>query len=132
MKIRFMVLVLALFVAVTAFAQPQRMTPQERVDKMAKELGLTDEQKAKVLDVFTQQQKDMPKPPAEGTFDREAMREQRMKMRQEQNAKLKAILTEEQYAKFEKMMPAGRGPGGPPPKGESGKEKAGSMRSSNQ
>jgi hypothetical protein len=125
MKMRYAILILALFMSLTALAQPQRMSPQERTDQLAKELGLTAEQKAKVLDVFTQQQKNMPKPGEGGDFD--AMREKMMKMREERNAKLKEILTKEQYAKYEKMAPPRRGgpggPGGPPPQGEPGKEK---------
>jgi Spy/CpxP family protein refolding chaperone len=102
------VIVLAFLVGATAFAQPQRMTPQERADQMAKQLSLTSEQKAKVLDLFLEEQKNMPKRPADGGFDREAMRAAREKRREERNQKMKSILTEEQYAKYEKLR------GGPP------------------
>jgi Spy/CpxP family protein refolding chaperone len=107
MKIR--VLVLALLVGVTALAQPRRMTPHERVDKLDKQLGLTSDQKAKVLDLFTKEEKEM-QPPAAGTkVDREAMKAQINKMHHESQTELKAILTPEQYAKLEQMkskMPA--------------------------
>ena len=109
MKIRTVVLMMAFLVGVTAFAQPQRMTPQERADQMAKQLSLTSEQKAKVLNLFLEEQKNMPQRPANGQFDREAMRASREKRREERNLKLKSILTETQYAQYEKMR------GGPPP-----------------
>ena len=113
------ILILAFFVALTAFAQPQRMTPQERTDQLAKELSLTEEQKARVLEHLTQEQQAFQKLRDESQGDREAMRAAMGKRREESNKKMKAILTEEQYAKYETMrggMPPG-GRGQQPPQG---------------
>jgi len=110
MKIRSIVLVLAFLVGVTALAQPQRMTPQERTDQLVKQLALTAEQKVKVLELFTKQDEARQKAFADNKGDREAMRATMQKMREESTKKLKAILTEEQFAKLEKLrseMPPG-------------------------
>jgi len=116
------ILCLAFFVGLTAFAQPQRMTPQERTDQLAKELSLTEEQKAKVLEHFTQEQQVFQKLREESQGDREAMRAAMGKRREESNMKMKAILTEEQYAKYEtlrsSMRPGGRGQQPPPGRGD--------------
>jgi Spy/CpxP family protein refolding chaperone len=118
MRLGIAVLVLALLVAATAMTQPQRMTPQERTDRLAKELSLSEKQKAQVLDLFTQEQKSMQemKPPSGDQGDREAMRAAMEKRRAERNTKMKAILTAEQYKKYEEIRGGGM-PGGPP-KGE--------------
>jgi len=116
------ILILAFFVGLTALAQPQRMTPQERTDQLAKELSLTEEQKAKVLEHFTQEQQVFQKLRDESQGDREAMRAAMGKRREESNKKMKEILTEEQYAKYETlragMRPGGRGQQPPPARGD--------------
>jgi len=98
------------------------MTPQERTEQLAKELSLTEEQKAKVLEHFTQMQKNFQRPPEGMQGDREAMRAAMEKRREESNKKMKEILTEEQYAKYEKMRGGmrnrGRGEQPPPGKGD--------------
>jgi periplasmic protein CpxP/Spy len=120
MKMKIAVLILALLVAANAMAQRgPRMTPQERTDRLAKELSLTEKQKAQVLELFQQEEKSMPqmKPPEEGgQVDREAMRAPMEKRRDERNAKMKVILTADQYKKYLELRPGGMPPG--PPKGE--------------
>lgn len=102
--------VIALVCAATVFAQPQRMTPQERTDQLAKQLTLTAEQKTKVLDLFTKQDEARQKAFADSKGDRDAMRATMQKMRDESMKKMKAILTEDQFVKYEKIrseMPRG-------------------------
>lgn len=102
--------VFSLFLATTILAQPQRMTPQERTDRLAKDLALSDSQKVKVLDLFTKQDEARKKAFADNSGDRDAMRATMEKMRDESTKKLKTILTEEQFAKYEKLrseMPRG-------------------------
>ena len=113
MRIRSTLLaVTVLLLAATVLAQPQRMTPQERTDQLAKQLALTAEQKAKVLEVFAKQDSARQKAFAENQGDRQAMRATMQKMREETTKKLKAILTEEQYAKYEKLRSEMGPPGG--------------------
>lgn len=113
--------VLALFFATTLIAQPQRMTPQERTDRLATQLGLSADQKAKVLDLFTKQDEARQKAFTQG--DREANRAAMEKLREETTKEMKSILTPEQYTKYEglrrEMGPRGgmrgEGPGGTKP-----------------
>ncbi len=102
--------VLTLFLATIVLAQPQRMTPQERTDQLAKQLALSDSQKVKVLSLFTKQDEARKKAFAEGSGDRDAMRATMQKMRDETAKEMKAILTPEQFTKYEKLrseMPRG-------------------------
>ena len=84
-------------------AQPQRMTPQERTDKMTKDLTLTKPQQAKVLAIFTKSQESMMKVFEEHQDDREAMRPAMQKVRQASDDELKKVLTKVQYEKWEKQ-----------------------------
>ena len=84
---------------------------KERLAKMAEELNLTDEQKTKIQAVMkdsAEQRKEL----------RDATPEERRakgkEILQEINAQMKAILTAEQFTKWEKLRPApGQRPGGP-------------------
>ena len=86
---------------------PQRMV-QQRVERLDKALGLTDEQKAEITKVYTQEMeamsKDVPAQMSNGEkFSEEAMKAKREKMsaqRQATNAKIESLLTPEQAAKF--------------------------------
>lgn len=110
MMIRSGLIVLSLFLATTVLAQPQRMTPQERTDRLAKQLALSDSQKVKVLDLFTKQDEARKKAFADRNADRDAMRAAMEKLRDESTRKMKEILTAEQFAKYDKLrseMPRG-------------------------
>lgn len=90
-------------------AQPARMSPQERTDKMTKDLSLTKEQQAKVLDILTKSQNSIKKLRDENTGDREAMRPAMQKLRQDSDEQLKKVLTKEQFEKWEKQRSEGQG-----------------------
>ena len=96
---------------------------QERVDRMAEELKLTDEQKTKVKAVFEEQSKKQQELRSESSLTPEQRREKAQGMREETNKKMKGILTPDQYTKWEKRAAEMRkqGPGGP---GGAGKDKA--------
>jgi len=91
---------------------PRGGQPGERLKKMAEELNLTAEQKTKVEALLKEQREAM-----QGAKD--ATPEERQTKRQEgrkaMEAKLKEILTPEQYTKWEKFREQNRpgGPGGP-------------------
>ena len=83
--------------------------PGQRGDmlkKMAEELSLTDDQKAKLQEVFKAQREAMK------DLSPEERREKMKESREATNAKVKEILTAEQYAKWEKIRDERR-PGGP-------------------
>ena len=94
------------------------MSPEDQTDRLAKQLTLSDSVKAKVLDIFKVSDQ-----ARRNTFetlqgDRDAMRASMDTIRNTTDAKLKAVLTDEQYQKFlkarEEMM-SRRGQGAPPP-----------------
>ncbi len=89
---------------------------QRRADMMKETVKLTDEQYAKVLALYKEESEAMQKQMQSGErprMDREAMQKQR----EEQDAKLKAILTEEQFKTWTEAQQNRRGgfggPGGP-------------------
>jgi Spy/CpxP family protein refolding chaperone len=89
---------------------------QERVDRYNEELKLTDEQKPKVKAAI----EEMDKKRAElRDLPQDERREKARGLREEMNKKMKEILTADQYAKYEKMAPPGRGGQG----GQGGQEK---------
>ena len=93
----------------------RRMTPEQRVDRIGKELGLTAAQKTKVLAIY-KASADQGKKIFE---DKKMTREQKMaafeKFRDANTKKIKAILTKDQIKKYEAMLARRRmgGPGGP-------------------
>jgi hypothetical protein len=81
-----------------------RMTPQQRVDSLAVQLSLSAEQKAKVLDVFKASDSTRQAAFQEHQGDRDAMRAAMDSIRTSTDAKMKTILTEDQYTKYEKIQ----------------------------
>lgn len=109
MKKQFTLLVVAFTLAVTSLmaqdARP-RQTPQDKTKAVMEKLAafdLTADTRAKTetifTDYFTAQQEAMKEARAAGT-DRTAMKEKRDQLVTERNAKLKEVLTAEQYAKW--------------------------------
>ena len=85
------------------------MTVDQRLDMMKQRLSLTDEQVPKVKAVLEDSNKQM----AEiRQAPQEERRDKMMALRDEQNKKMKAILTPEQYTKYEAMGPGGKKGGG--------------------
>lgn len=88
----------------------RRLTVTEQVERLKKDLKLTDEQTAKVTTLYTEFEKKM-KEAGEGA--REKMREERQKL----NKNIEAILTDEQKAAFKtRHERKGNGPRGQHPK----------------
>ena len=125
------------------FRGPRQMTPEQMTERMSDNLKLTDEQKTKVLALnkeyekviagpgmraprpqntdgesgaTTQQNQQRPERPQMTDAQREEMK-QRMEKRKEYEEKLKEILTEDQYKKYQESRPGRRGFGGGRPGG---------------
>jgi Spy/CpxP family protein refolding chaperone len=95
------------------------MTSDQRVAAVDKAVTLTDDQKIKIKAIYEADMKKMADLRASQDPD---MRTKMMAMRTDENAKIKALLTDDQKPKFDAYlasMPQGRGPGGgggaPPP-----------------
>lgn len=81
---------------------------QRRVDRMAEELTLTDEQKKQLMEIYAQRGAKLDSMRA---AEREEKREQMKAIFAEEREALKSVLTEEQLAKLDTMKKSGpRGP----------------------
>jgi periplasmic protein CpxP/Spy len=104
---------------------------QDRMAKMAEELKLTDDQKAKVKTATQEQMEKMRAIRSDDSLTQEQKREKGKALRDEMTAKMKEILTPEQFTQWEKMRPQpGQRPGGPGGQGggqgkQGGQKKAG-------
>jgi hypothetical protein len=104
-------LVLVLFVAVfsmgSVLAQPGDPAArlQREIDGLTTELGLSKDQVEKITPIVTEAQKKQgeafQKMRDSGNMDREKMREEFTKMREETDKQIKAVLTPEQVVKLE-------------------------------
>ena len=92
------------------------MDPAARAGMLQKQLGLSDDQTLQVKAVFTDEQSKMQALRSSGG-DPADMRPKMMAIREDSTAKLKGILTADQFTKYQEMMQQmrQRGPGGPPP-----------------
>lgn len=86
----------------------RRMTVQQRVDKMASELKLTDEQKTKITALLQDDAKKRKELRADTSGDRKERREKNRALMQEQTKQMKEILTADQFAQWQKMNAQGR------------------------
>jgi len=88
-----------------------RPTVEQRVDRLAKELNLTDDQKTKVKDLFEDSAKKMREIP------REERRDKMPALLEAENKKMKEILKPDQWTKYQEIQKEMRqrrgGPGGP-------------------
>ncbi len=131
MKTRFLMLIVAgLMFSLTACAQPQQggqgqgfggggnFNPEEMVKRqteMIKEAaGLDDATTKKVEAIMLKYSQKMSEMRQGGQMG-EGMREKMMEIREQQNAELKTVMTEEQFSKYEARQQEMRrnGPGGP-------------------
>jgi Spy/CpxP family protein refolding chaperone len=90
---------------------PGNFDPAAFVDRQMEELkeglDLSRDQEKQVREILTAGSETMRKAREEmrdGGGDREAMREKMQQMREEQNQKIKAVLSEEQFAKYEQIQ----------------------------
>ncbi len=98
--------------------QPRRggmmMSPQDRVDMMAKELNLTDDQKAKIKTILEDNQKQMQTLRGDSSMSQEDRRAKMMEMRTKEGDAIKAVLDKDQQKKYDDMMAKMRERRGPP------------------
>ncbi|GAB4372735.1 MAG: hypothetical protein Kow0042_16220 [Calditrichia bacterium] len=110
-------LISLLFMAVSVFAQPRRPQQQpprlpdaKEIAKMTEELAaaiqLTEEQKTEINKLFSEHFKEVGKRMENRKGRREERRQEMDKLKSEFEAKVKALLNEEQQAGFEQFMKA--------------------------
>ncbi len=84
-----------------------QMTPQQRAERLAKQLGFTDEEKTKVQALYEKQNTDREKLRSENTsLDREQMRAKFEEMRKNEDAEMAKILSPESLKKYQEFRKA--------------------------
>ncbi len=78
-------------------------SPQARVERMATELNLTEDQKTKVLALFQEDSKKYQALRDDSSLSREDRREKMRTIREDSDKKLKTILKPDQWDKYEKQ-----------------------------
>lgn len=89
------------------------MRGRPNIDALAKELGLTDEAKAKLKTVMEDQRTKMTELRKDNSLSQEDKRAKMKEIHEATVAKLKEILTPEQLDKYQKHMLTNRPPGAP-------------------
>jgi len=87
----------------TRNAQRRGPTIQQRVDRMSSELKLNDDQKTKVTSLLEKQAKDRRAIAGDSSLPREERRDKMRALMQDENKQLKAILTPDQFEKWQKL-----------------------------
>lgn len=116
MKKLLLVCAFVIGVSAVSFAQGggrQQQTPAQQVDRLKTSLSLTDDQVTKATAIYTVQAKSQDSlRTAMAGGDRAAMRPAQMALRTATDAKIKAILTPDQAATYQKQIDARAAGGG--------------------
>ncbi len=94
-------------------------TPEERLDRLSKDLNLTDDQKAKIKPILEKEADQRKALMEDQSTSREDRRAKFMELQQKTHEDIKAVLTPDQQKKLDEMRPR-RGPGGPGGRGGPG------------
>jgi Spy/CpxP family protein refolding chaperone len=89
-------------------AQPQRMSIEDRVKILNDSLKLSKEQSSKITKILEDQREEMTTAMGQNQGDREAMQSARQEIMKKANDQIKAVLTEEQAAKYDQMIKSRR------------------------
>lgn len=84
-------------------ASPKRLTAEERANYWAKELNLSDEEKAKVTELFKKEDENRAKYRQEMQKNREEMRAQMQNDRKANDAELEKIIGKEKFQKYDSI-----------------------------
>jgi Spy/CpxP family protein refolding chaperone len=92
------------------------MRARPNIEQITKDLGLSDDQKAKVKTLMEDQAKKVQELRADTSLSQEDRRAKMKEIRDDMVSKMKEILTADQFEKWQKMMPRRPqgGPGGAP------------------
>jgi len=85
-----------------------RPTVEQQMQRYTEQLALTDDQKPKVEAVLKASSKKRQEITSDTSLDRQQIREKMQPVMEEQNKKMKAILTDDQYKKYQEMNQRGK------------------------
>lgn len=109
-KLGFLIVAIVLGTTISMAQQgPRNMNPEDmakrQTDQIKEAVGLNNDQEKKVYDLNLEMSKKMQAMFQENQGgDRQAMREKMMTLREDQNEKMKGILTADQWTKYEKYL----------------------------
>ena len=110
MKKLLLVCCIVLGVSAASYAQGrQQKSPQEQATQLKTSLSLTDDQTSKITVILIAQAKSNDSLRTASNGDRQAMMQAMMPLRQKYTAQIKAVLTPDQAAAYDKEMAARRG-----------------------
>lgn len=92
------------FTAIVRAQGGMRMSAEERAKQLQTQLKLTDDQTAKVTAIYKTQRTKMDSIRTAANGDRDAMRSAMMPLMKSTNDEVKAVLTPEQAAEYDKMI----------------------------
>lgn len=101
--------------------RPMMQTPEQRLDRMAKNLDLTDDQKTKIKPILENETEKRKALMEDSSMSREDRRAKFMELQQKTTEDIKAVLNPDQQKKFDEMrsrMMERRGRGGPGRQGD--------------
>lgn len=103
-----LLLMCCILLGFTAISRAQgggmRMSPEDRAKQLQTQLKLTDDQTAKVTTIYKAQATRMDSIRTAANGDRSAMRQAMMPLIKDTNDKVKAVLTADQAAQYDKMV----------------------------
>jgi len=80
--------------------------PSERTEMLSKQLKLTSDQQAKVLDILKSQQSEMEKLRSDSSLSQDDRRSKMMDIRKSSDSQIRAVLDSDQQKKWDKMQSA--------------------------
>ncbi len=98
-----------------------RMSPDEELQRLDKQLKLTDDQKTSIKPILEDRQKKMESLHSDMSLSREDRMAKMRSIREESNGKIRDVLNDDQKKQFDEMQQdvrgrmLGRAPGGQPP-----------------
>ncbi len=81
-----------------------RMDPQQRADRMAKMLNLSDDQKSKVLDILNGEQKQISDLRSDTSLSQQDRRSKMREIREGTGSQIRALLNSDQQQKYDQMQ----------------------------
>ncbi len=107
-----MLVAFVVLAAASAFAQPPRMSAEDRTKRLTEQLGLNEDQAKKVLAINKRSEEDMRAIFESAGDDRDAMRDKMRAHREKVVKEIQAVLTADQKVKYEEILKQGPQRGG--------------------
>jgi periplasmic protein CpxP/Spy len=85
-------------------AHRRQADPQAQVNRLAKRLNLTDDQKSQILPILTEREQQMKSIHEDTSLSQQDRRAKMRTLREDSDAKIKAVLNDDQKQKYDQMQ----------------------------